>query len=147
MHELQLINDDVMGGRSRSRLLPTATGLVFEGDVSLANGGGFASFRAPLHLPPEAGAVQIAVCGDEHHYRFVLRTDEGRNAAQYQAPFTAPRTLTTLRFVATDFAARWRGRAVVAPPLRFADVRAYGLLIGEGQSGPFRIELELPHAG
>jgi hypothetical protein len=78
MPEFQVINDDVMGGQSRSRLLRTATGPLFEGDVSLANGGGFASFRAPLRL---------------------------------------------------------------------ADVRAFGLLTGEGQSGHFRVELELPHAG
>jgi hypothetical protein len=52
-----------------------------------------------------------------------------------------------LRFVSGDFVARCRGRLVVAPPLRLADVRAFGLLIGEGQSGPFRVELELPRAG
>ncbi len=73
-----MINDDVMGGRSRSKLLPTATGLLFAGEISLSNGGGFASFRAPLRL---------------------------------------------------------------------AEVRTFGLHIGEGQCGPFRVELELPRAG
>jgi len=34
-----------------------------------------------------------------------------------------------------------------APPLRLADVRVFGLLISEGQGGPFRVELELPRAG
>jgi hypothetical protein len=147
MQGLQAINDDVMGGRSLAMVLPTATGLLFKGEVSLANGGGFASFRAPLHLPREAAAIQLAVCGDERRYRFVLRTAEGRGAAQYQAPFIAQYTRTTLRFVVTDFVARLRGRPVAAPPLRFSDVIAFGLLIGEGQSGPFRVELELPHAG
>jgi hypothetical protein len=135
-----------MGGRSRSTLLRTAAGLVFEGDISLANGGGFASFRAPLHLAPDVAAVQVALDGDGQRYRFVLRTDEGSGAAQYQAPFVAPRARTTLRFVAGDFVARFRGRPVVAPPLRLADVRAFGLLIGDGQAGPFRVELELPRA-
>jgi len=146
MQELQVINDDVMGGQSRSQLFRTATGLLFEGDVSLANGGGFASFRAPLRLPPDATAVQVALRGDDRRYRFVLRTNEGSGAAQYQASFVAPRARTTLRFVAGDFVARLRGRPVVAPPLRLADVRAFGLLISEQQSGPFRVELELPHA-
>jgi len=141
-----VINDEVMGGRSRSTLLRTDAGLVFEGDISLANGGGFASFRAPLRLAPDVAAVQLALAGDEQRYRFVLRTDEGRGAAQYQAPFVAPRARTTLRFVAGDFVARFRGRPVVAPPLCLADVRAFGLLIGDGQAGPFRVELELPRA-
>jgi hypothetical protein len=147
MQYFQVINDDVMGGRSSSRVLRTATGLLFEGDVSLANGGGFASFRAPLSLPADATALQVALRGDERRYRLVLRTEEGSGAAQYQAPFVAPRVATTLRFVAGDFVARFRGRLVEAPPLRLADVRVFGLLIGEGQAGPFRLELELPRAG
>ena len=147
MHDLQVINDDVMGGRSRSKLLRTDTGLLFEGDLSLSDGGGFASFRATLRLPPDTAALQVAVCGDERRYRFVLRTDEGTGAAQYQAPFVAPQAWTTLHFVSGDFVARRRGRLVAAPPLRLADVRAFGLLIGEGQSGPFRVELESPRAG
>ncbi len=147
MQELRVINDDVMGGRSRSKLMPTATGLLFEGEVSLSNGGGFASFRAPLRLPPDVVALQIAVRGDDRRYRIVLRTDEDSGTAQYQAPFVAPRTWTILRFISGDFVARFRGRLVIAPPLQLADVRAFGLLIGEGQCEPFRVELELPRAG
>ncbi len=147
MQELQVINDDVMGGRSRSKLMPTATALLFEGEVSLSNGGGFASFPAPRPLPPDVVALQIAVRGGDRRYRIVLRTDEDSCTAQYQAPFVAPRTSTILRFGSGDFVARFRGRLVIAPPLQLADVRAFGLLIGEGQSGPFRVELELPVAG
>ncbi len=142
-----MINDDVMGGQSRSKVLRTAMGWLFEGDVSLANGGGFASFRAPLRLPSDVTALQVAVRGDDQRYRMVLRTDEGSGVAQYQAPFVAPRDWSTLRFVPGDFVARYRGRPAVAPPLRMADVRAFGLLISEGQSGPFWVELELPRAG
>jgi hypothetical protein len=76
-----------------------------------------------------------------------VRTDEESGTAQHQAPFVAPRTWTILRFGSGDFVARFRGRLVVARPLQLADVRAFGLLIGEGQSGPFRVELELPRAG
>jgi len=147
VQDLQVINDDVMGGQSRSKLLRTATGLVFEGEISLANGGGFASFRAPLRLQPDVAALQVAFRGDDRRYRFVLRTDEGSGHAQYQAAFVAPRAWTTLRFVPGDFVARFRGRLVVAPPLRLSDVRAFGLLISEAQSGPFQVELEFPRAG
>lgn len=146
MPNFEVINDDVMGGQSQSRLRSTDTGLLFEGELSLANGGGFASFRGPLQLPPVATALQLAVHGDERRYRVVLRTDEGGGATQYQAPFVAPRERTMLRFVPEDFVARFRGRAVSAPSLRLGQVRAFGLLIGEGQCGPFRVEFELPHA-
>ncbi len=122
-------------------------GLLFEGDISLDNGGGFASFRVPLRLSSEVAALQVTCCGDDHRYRFVLRTDDGDGAPQYQAPFVAPRALTTLRFDLGDFAASFRGRRVLAPPLRLADVRAFGLLIGDRQSGPFQVELDFPRAG
>jgi monofunctional biosynthetic peptidoglycan transglycosylase len=146
MQELRVTNDDMMGGRSRSKLLPTAAGLLFEGEVSVSNGGEFASFRAPLRLAPDIVALQVAVRGDDRRYRFVLRTDESSGTTQYQAPFVASRAWTMLGFVSADFAACSRGQLVVAPPLPLADVRAFGLLIGEGQSGPFRVELEAPRA-
>ena len=59
-----------------------------------------------------------AVRGDDRRYRFVLRTDNDSGTAQYQAPFVASRAWTMLRFVSGDFVARFRGRLVVAPPLR-----------------------------
>ncbi|MFB1294010.1 CIA30 family protein [Mycobacterium sp. pW049] len=41
------VNDPVMGGASTSRVAFGDGGLVFSGDVSLANNGGFASARSP----------------------------------------------------------------------------------------------------
>ncbi|MGW0160219.1 CIA30 family protein [Mycobacterium sp. NPDC003323] len=41
------VNDPVMGGRSTSRIAVGDGGLVFSGDISLANNGGFASARSP----------------------------------------------------------------------------------------------------
>lgn len=43
----QVVNDTVMGGRSQSQVNYTANSVVFEGQVSLENNGGFASFRSP----------------------------------------------------------------------------------------------------
>jgi NADH dehydrogenase [ubiquinone] 1 alpha subcomplex assembly factor 1 len=147
MLEPSVINDDVMGGRSQSTLRRTAQGLLFEGEISLEQGGGFASFRAPLRLDPSTAAIEVAVRGDGQRYRFVLRTDERHGTPQYQAPFEAPRDRTLLRFVPADFVARLRGRTVSAPPLRLSEVVAYGVLIADRQSGPFRLEVEPPHAG
>jgi hypothetical protein len=44
MQELRVINDDVMGGKSCSRLLRTATGLLISDGQS-------ASFRVELEFP------------------------------------------------------------------------------------------------
>ena len=48
------VNDPVMGGRSTSTVTFGDGGLVFSGDISLDNNGGFASARGPID--PELGS-------------------------------------------------------------------------------------------
>ena len=138
----RVINDGVMGGSSVSRVELTEAGLRFEGHVSLANNGGFASFRGPIDIPARASALRVTVRGDGKRYKLTLKRDDSPMTPQYQAVFIAASAWRTLRFVPSDFVPSFRGRAVDAPALRFGDARHFGLLIGEKQAGPFRIELE-----
>jgi NADH dehydrogenase [ubiquinone] 1 alpha subcomplex assembly factor 1 len=138
----RLVNDAVMGGLSRSRIAIDAGNLLFEGEVSLANGGGFASFRAPLSSPADAGALLLTVRGDGRRYKLTLRLDERPGTVLYQAAFVATPHWQTLRFEPRDFTASFRGRAVAAPLVRFADMRFFGVLISDGQAGRFRLELQ-----
>jgi len=137
----RVINDGVMGGVSTSRLVHADGALRFEGDVSLENNGGFASFRGPVRLPDEATALLLTVRGDGQRYKLALKLDDSGSTPQYQAPFVAHREWTTIRFVAADFAASFRGRGVHAAPLDLGAVRALGVLISDRQAGPFRLEL------
>jgi NADH dehydrogenase [ubiquinone] 1 alpha subcomplex assembly factor 1 len=138
----RVVNDGVMGGVSTSRLGPVAGAMRFEGTVSLENNGGFASFRGPVSFPAASAALLVTVRGDGQRYKLTLKLDDSTGTGQYQAAFVAPREWNTLRFQPADFAASFRGRAVTAPPLRFADVQYVGLLISDRQSGEFRIELK-----
>jgi len=138
----RVINDDVMGGVSTSRLRSTDGAMVFEGEVSLENNGGFASFRGPVRFPAESAALLLTVRGDGQRYKLTLILDDSPGTAQYQAAFVAPREWQTLRFKPADFASSFRGRAVVAPIVRLVDVQYVGLLISDKQSGVFRIELK-----
>ena len=137
-----VINDVVMGGVSASRLRSTAGVMVFEGEVSLENSGGFASFRGPVRFPAESAALLVTVRGDGQRYKLTLKLDDSTGTAQYQAAFVAPREWQTLRFKPADFAASFRGRAVAAPMVRLVDVQYIGMLISDRQSGPFKIELK-----
>jgi NADH dehydrogenase [ubiquinone] 1 alpha subcomplex assembly factor 1 len=137
----RVINDGVMGGVSRSRLALTDDALRFEGEVSLENNGGFASFRGPVSIPANATALLVTVRGDGKRYKLTLKMDDADAAPQYQAPFTAPDGWTTIRFVPADFAASFRGRPVQAPALVFGKVRAIGVLISDRQAGTFRLDL------
>lgn len=138
----RVINDVVMGGVSTSRLRSTDGAMVFEGDVSFENDGGFASFRGPVSFPAKSAALLLTVRGDGQRYKLTLKLDESTGTAQYQAVFVAPREWETLRFKPADFKASFRGHAVAAPIVRFADVKCVGLLISDQQSGAFKIELK-----
>jgi len=138
----RVISDVVMGGVSTSRLGSTDGAMVFEGGVSLENNGGFASMRGPVRFPAESAALLLTVRGDGQRYKLTLKLDDSTSTPQYQAGFVAPREWQILRFKPADFAASFRGRAVVAPIVRLVDVQHFGLLISDRQSGAFRIELK-----
>ena len=142
VQSFRAINDGVMGGVSTSRLRSTGGAMVFEGEVSLENNGGFASLRGPVRFSEESAALLLTVRGDGQRYKLTLKLDDNSGTAQYQAAFVAPREWQTLRFKPADFAASFRGRAIVAPIVRFVDVQYIGLLVSDKQSGPFKIELK-----
>jgi len=145
------IDDRVMGGRSHSALRQADEACAsFAGEVSLAHGGGFASVRsAPQDLgAPGAGAYALDVRGDGKRYKLALRTDDGFDGISYQAPFVAPAdAFTTIRLPLSAFVASFRGRAFPsAPPLDPAQVRQVGLVIADGQAGPFELRLRVIRA-
>lgn len=144
--EWSAIDDAVMGGISRSRLSYTTDGYaVFEGEVSLANGGGFASVRCrplPLGLAG-ATACRIEVMGDGRRYKLNLRTEDAFDGVNYQIRFDPPANeWLTISLPLTGFAPSWRGRPVPdAPRLDPAHIGQAGLMIADRQAGPFRLAI------
>jgi NADH dehydrogenase [ubiquinone] 1 alpha subcomplex assembly factor 1 len=140
------IDDRVMGGRSASRLRHDPAGhAVFEGEVSLAEGGGFASVRSrPLPLgDAQAVTCRIEVRGDGKRYKLNLRTDELLDGVTYQAMFEpAAGQWTVLRLPLASFAPTWRGRPVEgASKLQPESLRQLGLAIADRQVGAFALAL------
>lgn len=140
------IDDRVMSGRSASRLRHDAAGhAVFEGEVSLEEGGGFASVRSrPLALGcAQAVTCRIEVLGDGKRYKLNLRTDDLFDGVAYQALFEpVPGAWTLLRLPLASFVPTWRGRPVDgASALRPEGLRQLGLAIGDRQAGAFALAL------
>lgn len=140
------IDDRVMGGVSRSRLRHDPAGhAVFEGELSLARGGGFASVRCQpgAHGRPGATACVVEVRGAGRTYKLNLLTDDRFDSVNYQAAFTpAGADWQTLRLLLTGFAPTFRGRVVAgAPPLDATRIRQVGLMVADGQAGPFALDL------
>lgn len=138
------IDDRVMGGVSRSRLRYDPAGhAVFEGEVSLAQNGGFASVRSSAGERGRASATAclIEARGDAKQFKLSLLTDDGCDSVNYQASF-APDThhWQTIKLPLSSFRASFRGRDVPgAPALDPARIRQVGLMIAAGQTGPFAL--------
>ncbi len=139
------IDDVVMGGVSSSRMEGAAGCTAFSGNLSLENGGGFASVRSPPGRYDASGyrGISVRVRGDGKTYRLILRTDSAPEGVAYQASFrTRAGAWETHRLPFSDFAARWRGREVPgAEPLDPSKIATIGFLIADGQAGAFRLEV------
>ena len=139
------IDDRVMGGVSRSTLRHDAAGhAVFEGTVSLARGGGFASVRSSPgdRSHGDAEVCVIEVRGDPKPFKLSLLTDDGFDSLNYQARFTPSADWQTFNLPLAEFRPSFRGRTVPdSPPLNPGRIRQVGLMIAERQAGPFSLDI------
>jgi hypothetical protein len=141
MRDCWIVNDDVMGGVSQSRLREDPQGMYFEGLVSLENNGGFASMRSLVQFPQGTQLLELLAKGDGKQYKLVLRTAIAPRVS-YAADFIADPTWQTHRFNLNQFKSTFRGQAISAPTLSFADVIEFGILISNNQAGSFAIQLK-----
>jgi hypothetical protein len=145
-NEWRAIDDRVMGGVSRSRLRHDPSGhAVFDGEVSLAQGGGFASVRSS---PGERGMAGATTCliearGDPRQFKLSLLTDDGFDSVNYQASFTTMgHDWQTISLPLSAFRASFRGRDVPdAPTLDPARICQVGLMIAGRQAGAFALDI------
>lgn len=142
-----VVNDSVMGGRSKSQLTQSADGLRFTGTVSLENNGGFASARMiwPITGSPtsDSEVIALSVTGDGGTYQLRLRTNRGFDGAAYTQRFsTLKDTRQTVYLPVDGFVPTFRGRLLRnMPRLQLADVQQMGVLIADKQSGSFELML------
>lgn len=140
------VNDGVMGGVSKGGIKRTGEGtLVFLGDLSLENNGGFASIRTKpgtLELSGTSGVV-VKARGDGRTYWFELRVAGQMGATSYRAnlPTTAGEWKET-RIPFEDFKLQAFGRELPFKPVDPASVASVGFTLADKKAGPFALEIE-----
>lgn len=142
--EWMVINDSVMGGVSNSRVIVGDNNLTFTGDVSLANNGGFASFRAPISFENTGtDTLSFKVVGDGKQYQLRLRVDGYLDGPAFVYHFkTDAGKEHTFNLSEQDFVLMFRGRQFASDyQLRFDDVRSIGFMISNKQAGDFTLFL------
>ena len=140
------VNDDVMGGVSRGGSEVKDGRLHFRGALSLENNGGFASVRVRTAPKDLSAATRLVVRakGDGRTYRLQLGTSAHfrRSRIAYQAEFaTRAGEWIEVSVPLADFVPTYRGDTLSGPPLDRAGIEEFGLLLADGQAGPFALEV------
>jgi len=140
------VNDNVMGGISEGgfRISEDNT-LVFSGNLSLENRGGFTSIRTrPKDLNLEGyDTIALRLKGDGRIYYINLMNSSRSAASSYRAPIkTKKDNWQEVRISLKDFVYTSFGRIVArAAPLKTKDIQSLGITLADKKEGPFRLEL------
>jgi uncharacterized surface protein with fasciclin (FAS1) repeats len=140
--------DGVMGGLSTGRVSQPEPGmLLFTGELSLDNNGGFSQIRTNVPEGALAGTsgVEFRVRGDGRTYTFDIRCSHVRlMAGAFQSEFTTENGVwQTIRIPFDDFQLYNFGRRVSnALPLLPDRIESIGMTLGDKKAGPFRLEID-----
>ncbi len=142
-----IVNDDVMGGISRSSMRINNDGTAtFSGTLSPENYGGFASVRAMIDPGDkiEYQGVIIRLRGDGNIYSLRFRTDRNFDGYAYQAKVTSKAgEWVELKVPFRDFEPTFRGRTLTGKPdLKSTEMAQFGLLIADKQFGDFSVDID-----
>lgn len=140
------VNDSVMGGVSTSSFRQTNDGtLLFQGQLSLENNGGFVSLRnrpRNLGLNNVAGFV-VRARGDGRAYYLDLRESRQMTAGSFRASFATKDGEWTETFIpASDFVRQSYGRPYPNTRLRPQNIASLGFTLSDKNPGPFRLEID-----
>ena len=142
-----IVNDDVMGGVSRSSLLLNNDGTAtFSGTLSPENYGGFASVRTMIDPGDdvEYKGISIRLRGDGNIYSLRFRTDRNFDGYAYQAKVTTKASdWVEFKVPFKDFEPTFRGRTLSGKPaLKSTDIAQFGFLIADKQFGDFSVDID-----
>ena len=140
-----IVNDDVMGGISKSYLaLNDENNLIFSGNVSLKNNGGFASTRMGLDRESLNGikSFKIKFRGDGNMYK--LRVRQNNRRAAYSSNFKSVKDKwLEVNIPIDDFTPSWRGYSYSRyPAIETEKISSIGIQISDKQEGDFKLEIE-----
>ena len=140
----RVVVDGVMGGRSTGRIEQRDDVLVFSGETSLQNNGGFSSVRAPVPAGSMAGydALRIRVMGDGRTWIVGASTRSGMRGDSFWTRFdTRDGEWLTITVPIAGMVRQYFGRPIEGR-LQPSAVRGLEFYIYDKQAGPFRLQVD-----
>lgn len=139
-----ITNDDVMGGISNSSMIiDEENKMIFSGEVSLDNNGGFAMTRLPITINLERDETKLTVKlkGDGKKYQFRVKS-ENNQGFWYVQSFQTSRNTEEVELLLNEFHASFRGSKLNVDNFSAKKITEIAILIGNKQNETFKLEIE-----
>ncbi|MEM8484628.1 MAG: CIA30 family protein [Bacteroidota bacterium] len=140
----RIVNDGVMGGRSKGYVSIEEGAMQFTGTL-VTRGGGFTSVRVFKSLNIDGfDGLEVRVRGGGR--TFEVSVDDGTRfrgrTVSRRAPFETTEEWTWVRVPFSALGTTIFGRPVRAPAIDLTNVGRIGFFIADGIDGPFRLEVD-----
>lgn len=140
----QVVNDGVMGGRSKGYVAVEDGVLRFTG-MLVTQGGGFTSIRTNRSINLEGyTGLELRVRGNGRPFEVEVSdgTRRGWRSVSRRASFETTPTWTWVHVPFSALQSTVFGQPIRVAPIDVSKVQRLGLYIADGQDGPFRLEVD-----
>lgn len=139
-----VVNDGVMGGRSKGYVSVNEGVLRFEGEL-VTRGGGFTSIRSSVDLDlSDYSGIELRVRGTGRSFEIEVDdgTRRGWRSVSRRSSFETTGIWKTVRVPFSSLGSTIFGRRVSAPSINLNAIEQIGLYIADGKDGPFDLEVD-----
>lgn len=140
----EVVNDGVMGGRSKGHVEIADGALRFHGEL-VTRGGGFTSVRTSAQVDLSGfDGLELRVRGNGRTFELEINDGQGygRRTVSRRAAFPTGEEWQLVRVPFEDLRATVFGRQVDVPSLDASAVARIGFYIVDGIDGPFWLEVD-----
>ena len=142
----RIVNDGVMGGLSSSKAIVKDDKIIFSGNVSLENNGGFASLRSPVknYDFSSFNGLEIRLKTDGKRYSISMKETSYFTGYFYTSSFdTKQDEWITIKLPFDQFKLYYFGRRMNSnSPIPLDKIKEISFLIGDKQEGDFVAEID-----
>lgn len=142
----RIVNDGVMGGLSSSNAIVKNDKIIFAGNISLLNNGGFASLRSPVndYNFERFSGIELRIKADGKLFSVSMKETSYFTGYFYTASFeTKKDEWQIIKIPFKIFKLYYYGKETGSDkkiPLK--DLKEISLLIGDKQNGSFKVEID-----
>ena len=142
----RIVNDGVMGGLSSSKTVIKDDKIVFNGNVSLENNGGFASLRSTVkdYNFEKFSGIEIKIKGDGKRYSVSMKETTYFNGYFYTSSFETKKDVwIVVQIPFNQFKLYYYGKETSSnKKIPLSNIKEISLLIGDKQEGSFITEVD-----